>query len=308
MNCSKCGAELEKDSKFCSYCGNEIPSKKGKTKKEETVEEAKEEVKVEKVEVKEKVENTNKVTDGKATASLVLGICSFVVFCLMLPLSIIGLILGIASKEKSGKRTAGIVINAIGLALSLICSIVMLIFGTAISAAVEAYNAYDNKSDFFEILEKEIEKNSDVDLDLDLDEDEDEKTKVVGDDYYGYVKVPENWVEFKDLDSTGTFQYTDIGDTGYIITLNTYEENISPYQAAMNVKNHSEEEGNEASYKFGKINKYSCYIVNAKYTDGTYLDAYLFKADDGKLHYVSIEGPDDDNDNFDIPDTFSLNK
>lgn len=308
MNCSKCGAELEKDSKFCSYCGNEIPSKKGKTKKEETVEEAKEEVKVEKVEVKEKVENTNKVTDGKATASLVLGICSFVVFCLMLPLSIIGLILGIASKEKSGKRTAGIVINAIGLALSLICSIVMLIFGTAISATVKAYNAYDNKSDFFEILEKEIEKNSDVDLDLDLDEDEDEKTKVVGDDYYGYVKVPENWVEFKDLDSTGTFQYTDIGDTGYIITLNTYEENISPYQAAMNVKNHIEEEGNEASYKFGKINKYSCYIVNAKYTDGTYLDAYLFKADDGKLHYVSIEGPDDDNDNFDIPDTFSLNK
>ena len=306
MNCSKCGAELEKDSKFCSYCGNEVPSKKGRPKKEEPVEE----VKVEKVELKEKIEqpeNTNKVTDGKATASLVLGICSFVVFCLMFPLSLIGFILGLASKERSGKRTAGIVINAIGLALSLICGVIMLIFGTAISAAIDAYNSYDNKSDFFEILEKEIEKMDDIDIDLDLDE-EDENTKVVGDDYYGYVKVPENWVEFKDLDSTGTFQYTDIGDTGYIITLNTYEENISPYTAAMNVKSHIEEEGNEANYKFGKIGKYSCYIVSAKYTDGTYLDAYLFKADDGKLHYVSIEGPDNDSDNFDIPDTFSLKK
>ena len=47
--------------------------------------------------------------------------------------------------------------------------------------------------------------------------------------------------------------------------------------------------------------------MDAKYTDGTYIDIYLFKAN-GKLHYVSIEGPDDTNDNFNIPKTFSMTK
>lgn len=306
MHCSNCGAELDKDSKFCSYCGNEVTKgKKEEVKEEKKAEEKKEEKIVEKKE--EVTKTTNTVTDRKATASLVLGICSFVIFCLMLPLSIVGLILGIVSKERSGKRTAGVVINAIALGLSLIACIIALLFGAAINAAIDSYNEYDNNSSFFDRLEDELEKMDDYDIDLDDDEN-DENIQVVGDDNYGYVKVPSTWIKFYDLDSTGTFQYTDIGDTGYIITLNTYEEDISPYTAAVNINNHIKEEGNESSYTFGRIGKYSCYVVNAKYTDGTYLDAYLFKADDGKLHYVSIEGPDKDSDNFDIPDTFSLTK
>ena len=311
MKCNYCGADNKEESKFCASCGAELAAKKKTTKKTEE----KVEVKEEKVETKPEVKkepvkvDTNKVTDGKSTASLVLGICSFVVFCLMLPLSLIGLILGIASKERSGKRTAGIVINAIALGLSIISVLICIWFGALIGAAVEEVNRTGNIDKFFDVLEEEMEKaNEDYDLDIDTDDKEDEDTMYVGDSYFGYVKVPKSWHKFVDVDGNTTFQYTDIGDTGYIITLNTYEENIDKYTAAKNIKEHIESEGNEASYRYTKIAKYWGYVVEAKYTDGTYLNAYLFKADDGKLHYVSIEGPDKYNDNFKIPDTFSLTK
>ncbi len=55
-------------------------------------------------------------------ASLVLGILSVVfswcLWFLAIPLAIIGLPLGIIEREKSGMRTAGIVLNIIGLAIS----------------------------------------------------------------------------------------------------------------------------------------------------------------------------------------------
>ena len=274
MKCNYCGADNKEGSKFCASCGAELKEKKT-TKKEE-----KQEVKEERVEVKtEPVTTTeiNKVTDGKATASLVLGICSLIIWCLTFPLSLIGLILGIASKERSGKRTAGIVINAIGLVLSTICIIVCFWFGAVINATVEEVNRSGDVNRFFDILEEEMEK-------------------------------ADNEYKIEDVDGNSTYQYSDIGDLGYIITLETYDQDISPLTAATNVMNHIKEEGEEATYRYTKISKYYGYVVEAKYSDGTYLDAYLFKADDGKLHYVAIEGPDKNNDNFEIPQTFSMTK
>lgn len=309
MKCNYCGADNKEGSKFCASCGAELKEKKT-TKKEEI----KEEVKEERVEVKtEPVTTTeiNKVTDGKATASLVLGICSLIIWCLTFPLSLIGLILGIASKERSGKRTAGIVINAIGLVLSTICIIVCFWFGAVFNAAVEEVNRSGDVNRFFDILEEEMEKADNeykIEDEDDEEESEDENTMVIGNDHYGYVKVPSNWHEFKDVDGNSTYQYSDIGDLGYIITLETYDQDISPLTAATNVMNHIKEEGEEATYRYTKISKYYGYVVEAKYSDGTYLDAYLFKADDGKLHYVAIEGPDKNNDNFEIPQTFSMTK
>lgn len=305
MKCNYCGADNKEGSKFCASCGAELKEKK--TTKSEEIKVEKQEVKEVKPEVKaEPVKATNTTKDGKATASLVLGICSLIIWCLTFPLSLIGLILGIASKERSGKRTAGIVINAIGLALSLCVLLFWIWFGTTVNAAIEEVNRSGDINKFFETLEEEIEKQE---YNVDTDEDEEEEnTMAVGDSHYGYVKVPTNWHKFIDVDGNTTFQYSDVGDLGYIVTLQTYEENIAPYTAANNVKNSIVSEGNEAEVKYTKIAKYYGYVVNAKYTDGTYLDAYLFKADDGKLHYVAIEGPDKYNDNFKIPNTFSLTK
>lgn len=67
-----------------------------------------------------------------AVASLVLGILSVIVCCftfLCIPLSVVGLVLGIVAKKRgsSGMATAGIVLNAVGLALSVILIILYIV-------------------------------------------------------------------------------------------------------------------------------------------------------------------------------------
>lgn len=60
---------------------------------------------------------------GKAIAGLVLGICSLILWCLPilgLPAAIVGLVLSIKSKpDGGGMATAGVVLNIIGIVLSL---------------------------------------------------------------------------------------------------------------------------------------------------------------------------------------------
>ena len=314
MFCTKCGEKQEEGSKFCTNCGatlEEVKEEKKATKKEEPkVEEKKEEVKVEekkeetgvkingkvvdtgvKIDGKPVVVETSK-EDGKATASLVLGICSIVIFCLSLPLSIIGLILGIVSKEKSGKRTAGIVINSIMLGLSVIGLIVYaLLFAAAGS-----------------IVEEEYENNKDTWKDIIEDQKEEDDTKYVGNSTYGYVKVPKKWVEFKDVNGTKALQYTDVGESGYIVTLNTIDQDVTAETAAKAITEGIKGEGATAySYK-KSVGKYDGYIVRGTYSDGTYIDSYIFLTDDGVLRFVSIEGPNRYDANFDIPQTFTLTK
>ena len=298
MKCNYCGADNKADAKFCASCGAELKEKKKETKKEEP--------KVEKVEVKEV--KSEPVKDGKATASLVLGICSLVIWCLTWILSLIGLILGIASKERSGKRTAGIVINAIALGISTIFAILCFMSWAIVGAAFEEVSRSGDFEKFFEIIEEEYEKQENNNIIKPSEPVITDSSKIVGNDHYGYVKVPTTWVEFTDVDNPSVYQYTDIGEAGYIITLQTYEDDVTPYQAAINLKNKIESEGNEVVLKTAIIgSKYVAYKLDAKYSDNSYIDIYLFKADD-KLRFISIEGPDDTNESFEIPKTYSLSK
>lgn len=305
MKCNYCGADNKEGNKFCSSCGAELKEVKKTTKKEEEKKE-KQEVK----EVKTEPVKTETTGDGKGTASLVLGIISFVVWCVTPITSIIGLILGICAK-KSGKKVAGIILNSIALAISICVLLFWMWFGAIINVGIEEFNRSGNIERFIETIEEEYEK---AEQEVENEEKEEEKPvvesgkKLIGDDTYGYVQVPSNWIKFNDIDGNSSIQYTDIGDMGYIISLNVVEGNTTPYLAASNIKNHILEENAEAKVEYTRISKYYGYKVSAKYPDGTYLDAYLFKADDDKLHYVSIEGPDKENDNFKIPDTFSINK
>ncbi len=305
MKCNYCGADNKEGNKFCSSCGAELKEAKKATKKEEEKKE-KQEVK----EVKTEPVKTESTGDGKGTASLVLGIISFVVWCVTPITSIIGLILGICAK-KSGKKVAGIILNSIALAISICVLLFWMWFGAIINVGIEEFNRSGNIERFIETIEEEYEK---AEQEVENEEKEEEKPvvesgkKLIGDDTYGYVQVPSNWIKFNDIDGNSSIQYTDIGDMGYIVSLNTVAEGTTPYLAASNIKNHILEENAEAKVEYTRISKYYGYKVSAKYPDGTYLDAYLFKADDDKLHYVSIEGPDKENDNFKIPDTFSINK
>ncbi len=73
-------------------------------------------------------------------ASLVLGIISLVLAvggaCLLgwigIPFAILGLILGILEKEKSGIRTGGIVTSIIGLAISLFWVLLLVVAGLSL--------------------------------------------------------------------------------------------------------------------------------------------------------------------------------
>lgn len=179
MKCNYCGADNKEEAKFCASCGAELTARNEEAEKEET--------KIERVEVKEKKEpvKMNTTKDGKATASLVLGICSLIIWCLSLPLSLIGLILGIASKERSGKRTAGIVINTICLIISTLCAIAIFMFGTAVNSAITEYNRSGSIDNFFEALEKEIERAEKASEDYSQSiESYKENTTLFGDNFY----------------------------------------------------------------------------------------------------------------------------
>lgn len=129
MFCVKCGKEVKDGTKFCTNCGAELEAKEA----------PKEEVKDDKLTYSQNdtIKTTSNPTpaekpastgDGKGTASLVLGIVSFIVPCAGFITSIIGLILGICAK-KSGKKTAGIILNAIALGLIIISAILLWGFG-----------------------------------------------------------------------------------------------------------------------------------------------------------------------------------
>ncbi len=143
MHCSKCGAKIENGTQFCSKCGAEV-SNQG---------------------IEINVQNTNK--DGKGTASLILGIVSFVVPCVGFITSIVGLILGIACKEKGGKRTAGIILNSIALALIIIGTILVFAFGL-----LETSKVSDIIDDSKESITENYNSTYDYDSDNDYDDDD----------------------------------------------------------------------------------------------------------------------------------------
>lgn len=133
MFCIKCGKEVAEGNKFCTNCGAPMEEKE-KEVNNDTLSYSQNPTMQTTSNPTPTVTNTNANSgtgDGKATASIVLGIVSIVfAFGIGFITSIIGLILGICSK-KSGKKTAGIILNAIALALSIIVPIIVInMFGS----------------------------------------------------------------------------------------------------------------------------------------------------------------------------------
>lgn len=69
------------------------------------------------------VNDVPKKKDAKSTISLILGlistVLSFIINVLVFPVAIVGFILGLASKCKGGKKTAGIILNIVAMVLSV---------------------------------------------------------------------------------------------------------------------------------------------------------------------------------------------
>lgn len=325
MFCNKCGAEIKDDNKFCPACGNSL-----------NIENSKNEIST----INENKTVEPKKGGGKATASLIIGIITIILFLvpiLTLPLAIIGLVLGATEKEKSKKKTAGIITNVIGLLGSLIlllAILVMIILGVVniaispVSMLTDPENALDKILD----IAKDYEKNSENIIDNSKSDDDESlidkynsiiddtidkynsyknstNTQKIGDDENGYLEIPKDWVKFIDVNvSTGLIQYSDIGELGYIVTMKSFDSGIDPLTATMNIVENIKNEGVNPTYTATTIGNFTGYKISAKYTNGTYIDIYVFKASDNKTHYISIEGPDSSNENFKIPQTFSMTK
>lgn len=109
MYCEKCGSKLANNALFCNECGAKVEKKDNDIKP-----------------VNKNNKSNNK--NGLKTASIVLGILGIVggiTILFSIPgfiLSVIGLILGICATKK-GKNILGIVLNSVGLFISIVATI-----------------------------------------------------------------------------------------------------------------------------------------------------------------------------------------
>ena len=120
MYCDNCGTKLTGNEKYCFNCGKKVNNVSNSNIDNTNM---------------SSVDNSDNLNTGTKTASIVLGIISLVGIFLVifspisLILSLVGLILSIKA-NKVTNNVAGIVINAIGLFLSLVITsiIVFLIY------------------------------------------------------------------------------------------------------------------------------------------------------------------------------------
>lgn len=145
-----------------------------------------------------------------------------------------------------------------------------------------------------------------------------EETQVVGDTTYGYLTIPKDWIKFYDVDGNTSIQYSYAGV--YIVSLNyledtTYSAKEYASNFMYNKQNDSSVDGvTGATVQIGKNKEYTAYQVYMYYpSDATYLITYWFEAEDGKTHYIALEGPGELNgktmtDYLYIAESFSLNK
>ena len=135
---------------------------------------------------------------------------------------------------------------------------------------------------------------------------------VIGNKDYGYLELPGTWYKFKDVEENDALQYTK--DSVWIVSLTTIDttynqtaENIA--NAALYNKQYGTEEVEDATIAKTKVASYDAYEVYGYYPyDNIWLVEWFFEPGDGKIHYISLEGPEYNEIYFNIPDSFSLTK
>lgn len=132
----------------------------------------------------------------------------------------------------------------------------------------------------------------------------------VGNDDVGYVSIPKDWSKVIRKDkNTDILQYTD--NTSWIVTLMSAPSSKYPAINYANSVYYSVESngGKEIKAQKTRVNGHTAYTVKAVYPSlYKYLTTWCFESDDGKTHYLAIEGPEEDNDYFQIIYSFKENQ
>lgn len=113
-----------------------------------------------------------------------------------------------------------------------------------------------------------------------------------GDDENGYIKVPDGFVNFVDVDHSGLTQYSD-ATRNNIFTLNHYD-GIDYRTAANNIRAHKESETDLDSLEGATVSiaDYHALQLYGRYNDGTYIVTWLIEDPDdpdNSTYYLAME-------------------
>ena len=150
-------------------------------------------------------------------------------------------------------------------------------------------------------------------------------TRKVGREGVGFVGVPEDWVEFTDVDNPGLAQWSDPSGT-VIVTLNSftfeemdwenlaeeygYEATAEDFAMALTSGRASELDGQDGvevtDVHSATVGGKTAYEIDTKWSDGSYMTIF-YVAGDRKAYYISVEGDSESVERmvFTVKSTFS---
>ena len=261
MYCPKCGYQNDEGVKFCSKCGASL------------IEEIK------KTEPKKK--------EGLGTASLVLGIISLVLsfsciiflpIFIVIPLALIGLILGIVNKAKKGKKFAGIILSALALVISVIMCIIFFAIVSVISdeASTDGTDLNRFLNQLYNELDRETSDNyvagkyncksydgsgekDDYIVHFELNKDNTFLWGKYNDTDRNYVKGSYTFTDLEKTNHSGDYKYYNVkidGDEYYNEGVKQDEEYASEYEFGITAQN-TKKQGILMNTK--TYNMYYCY-------------------------------------------------
>ena len=119
-------------------------------------------------------------------------------------------------------------------------------------------------------------------------------TKRVGKEMYGYINIPNDWVNFLDIDfpDSDIPQWSDFNQN--ILSLNYVSKDQASAEQWANgilyqmIEDYGSKDAEGARVNF---NGYEAFQVYGTCFDGTFWVVVIFEADDGYVHYISLEGP-----------------
>lgn len=134
--------------------------------------------------------------------------------------------------------------------------------------------------------------------------------RIIGDSTYGYITVPSDWLKFEDIENVRGIQYTDRnGD--YIITMDAEKTSTITAQNWYNAMIDRFKKNGVINISSENVNvdKYNAFQVYGFHEESkVWLSVWCFETEDGITHYIGIEGPNYNNEYFNLIYTFKNTK
>ena len=158
------------------------------------------------------------------------------------------------------------------------------------------------ETDLEELVDsQEDEEDEADDTEKESDDDADEQTQRIGEKGIGFVEIPANWVEFKDVDGNDSIQWCD-GTPYTVISLNVFDLSSVPAEqrgsftaedAASSVWTNMINDGaveDEIQGAHVTLAGRDAVQVYGVYPDGSFLVTWIVPDDEGEFRYVAAEG------------------